>query len=236
MPDDHPMAGLLTVMMNRDVEARWTMPRVRDELARIARGQRSTVVPAPAPAPTREVTGVLPPVQAGPPAAPAPRHGARWGWLAAVAVLAVAAVVAAYVWAGRGTPEALPDEQQTRSAETSAAETTTGSTAPPVTAEDTRAQMDAFITSYLATVTSDPRAAFDRLTPEFQQASGGYEGYMGWWGRVQSASLAEVASDPSDLTVGYTVDYVMRTGERNTERVRLQLERFDDKLLIAGEG
>ena len=234
LPDDHPMAGLLTVMMNREVEARWTMPRVRDELARIARGQRSTVVPAAAPAPTREVTGVLPPVQAGPPAAPAPRHGARWGWLAAVAVLAVAAVVAAYVWAGRGTPEALPDEQQTRSAETS--ETTTGSTAPPVTAEDTREQMDAFITSYLATVTSNPRAAFDRLTPEFQQASGGYEGYMGWWGRVQSASLAEVASDPSDLTVGYTVDYVMRTGERNTERVRLQLERFDDQLLIAGEG
>jgi hypothetical protein len=96
--------------------------------------------------------------------------------------------------------------------------------------------MDAFITSYLATVTSDPRAAFDRLTPEFQRASGGYQGYMGWWGRVQSASLAEVASDPSDLTVGYTVNYVMRTGERNTERVRLQLERFDDQLLIAGEG
>ena len=32
----------------------------------------------------------------------------------------------------------------------------TGSTSPPVTAEDTREQMDAFITSYLATVTSDP--------------------------------------------------------------------------------
>ena len=79
LPDDHPMAGLLTVMMNRDVEARWTMPRVRDELARIARGQRSTVVPAPAPAPTREVTGVLPPARAGPPAAPARRHGAALG-------------------------------------------------------------------------------------------------------------------------------------------------------------
>jgi serine/threonine protein kinase len=235
LPDDHPMAGLLTVMMNREVEARWTMPRVRDELARIARGQRSSVVPAPAPAGPREPTGVLPPAPAAPPAAPARRHGARWGWLAAAAVLAVAAVVTAYVWAGRGSPEALPDEQQQpRSAATS--ETTTGSTAPPVTAEDTRAQMDAFITSYLATVTSDPRAAFNRLTPEFQRASGGYEGYMGWWGRVQSASLAEVASDPSDLTVGYTVNYVMRTGERNTQRVRLQLERFDDQLLIAGEG
>ncbi|MFC7727316.1 serine/threonine-protein kinase [Nocardioides sp. GCM10028917] len=234
LPDEHPMAGLLTVMMHRDVEARWPMPRVRDELARIASGQRSTVVPAPAPAPTREVTGVLPPALAVPPAAPARRHGARWAGLATVAVLAVAAVVAAYVWAGRGTPEALPDEQQPRPAATS--QTTTGSTSPPVTAEDTREQMDAFITSYLATVTSDPRAAFNRLTPEFRRASGGYEGYMGWWGRVQSASLAEVASDPSDLTVGYTVNYVMTNGERITERVRLQLERFDDRLLIAGEG
>jgi hypothetical protein len=85
-------------------------------------------------------------------------------------------------------------------------------------------------------VTSDPRAAFEQLTPEFQEASGGFEGYMGWWGKVESASLAEVASDPSDLTVGYTVDYVMKSGDRSTQRIRLQLERLDDKLLIAGEG
>ena len=238
LPHDHPMAGLLTVMMNRDVDARWPMPRVRDELARIARGQLSTVVPAPdptpGPAPTGDATGVLPPVQAPPLAATAHHNGARWAWLAAAAVLAVAAVVAAYVWAGRGTPEALPDEPRSAPARTSA--TTPTSSASPVTAADTRRQMDAFITSYLSTVTSKPRVAFEQLTPEFQDASGGFEGYMGWWGRVQSASLAEVASDPSDLTVGYTVDYVMKSGERSTQRVRLQLERLDDRLLIAGEG
>ena len=50
--------------------------------------------------------------------------------------------------------------------------------------------MDAFITSYLSTVTSDPRAAFDQLTPGFQEASGGYDGYIGWWSKVQSAELA----------------------------------------------
>ena len=238
LPDDHPMAGLLTVMMNRDSDARWPMPRVRDELARIARGQQSTVipapVPAPGPAPTEEVTGVLPSVQTLPAPAAGRRSGARWAWLAAVAVLAVAAVVAAYVWAGRGTPEALPDEKQPTQARTS--ETTPTSTAAPITAADTRRQMDAFITSYLSTVTSEPRVAFEQLTPEFQDASGGFEGYMGWWGRVESASLAEVASDPSDLTVGYTVDYVLKSGERSTQRVRLQLERLDDRLLIAGEG
>ncbi|WP_299932745.1 serine/threonine-protein kinase [uncultured Nocardioides sp.] len=234
LPDDHPMAGLLTVMMNHDTEARWPMPRVRDELARIARGERSTVVPAPAP--VREETGVLPPVQPPATSSPARRHGARWGWLAAAAVLAVAAVAAAYVWAGRGTPEALPDDPQPRSQQSSQPTTPTESTSPPVTAEDTREQMDAFITSYLATVTSNPRAAFEQLTPEFQDASGGFEGYMGWWGKVESASLAEVASDPSDLTVGYTVNYVMKSGDRTTQRIRLQLERLDDRLLIAGEG
>lgn len=234
LPDDHPMAGLLTVMMNHDAEARWSMPRVRDELARIARGERSTVVPAPLPAPVREETGVLPTTQV-PVASAAPHHGARWGWIAAAAVLAVAAVVAAYVLAGRGTPEALPDDPQPRPQQTSQT-TATGSTSPPITAEDAREQMDAFITSYLATVTTDPRAAFEQLTPEFQEASGGFEGYMGWWGKVESASLAEVASDPSDLTVGYTVDYVMKSGDRSTQNVRLQLERLDDKLLIAGEG
>ena len=230
LPDEHPMAGLLTVMMSRDPDARWPRPRGRDELTRIARGQRSTAVSTPRPAPTRDQTGVLPTVQATPVARAPHRSALRWAWIAAVAVLAVAAVMTAYVLAGRETPEARPD-RDTGSPQTSEATAST----PAITAEDTREQMDAFITSYLSTVTSDPRTAFEQLTPEFQEASGGFEGYMGWWGKVRSASLEEVQSDPSDLTVGYTVDYVMKSGDRSTQRVRLQLERLDDQLLIAGE-
>ena len=56
--------------------------------------------------------------------------------------------------------------------------------------------MDAFITSYLATVTSDPRAAFEQLTPEFQAASGGFEGYIGWWGKVRSADAGGGREQP----------------------------------------
>jgi serine/threonine protein kinase len=238
LPGDHPMAGLLTVMMNRDTEARWSMPRVRDELARIARGQRSTIpAPAPSPAAPREETGVLPTVQqpaaVRPAARPGHPHARRWSLIAAAAVLAVSAVAAAYVLAGRDTPEAAPDDTRTPRA---SATTSSSNSTPPLSAEDTREQMDAFITSYLATVTSDPEAAFQQLTPEFREASGGYEGYIGWWGKVRSATLEEVESNPSDLTVGYTVAYVMESGERDTQRVRLQLERLDDKLLIAGEG
>ncbi|GAA1940325.1 serine/threonine-protein kinase [Nocardioides hwasunensis] len=236
LPDGHPMAGLLTVMMNRDPEQRWPMRKVRDELARIARGQRSTVTAVPVAAvPPPDPTGSMP-VVATASTTPARSRRRGWAWIAAFAVLAVGAIVTAYVWAGRGTPEAAPDRgaESPRASETSEAGTSTSP--PPLSAEDTREQMDAFITSYLATVTSDARAGFEQLTPEFQEASGGFGGYNSWWSKVRSATLTQVASDPSDLTVGYTVDYVMKSGARNTDRIRLQLQRFDDRYLIAGEG
>ena len=95
--------------------------------------------------------------------------------------------------------------------------------------------MDEFITNYLATVTTDPEAAFDQLTPEFQDTSGGYDDYLGWWSQVRSARLDSVTSNPSDGTVDYTVSYRMKTGRTNTDRVRLQLQRTADGYLIAGE-
>lgn len=234
LPEDHPLAGLLSVMMHRDPEQRWPMQRVRDELLRVSRGQRSTVAVAPVvPAPP-EQTGVLP-LAPTPTAVTPARDRLRWAWLAGAAALALVAIVTAYVLAGRDTPEALtgngtgaaPESSQTSEPQPSAS---------PASAEDTKEQMDAFISSYLATVTTDPRTAFEQLTPEFQEASNGYDGYMGWWSQVRSAQLASVSSDPSDLTVGYTVDYVMKSGERTSQQVRLQLQRRDDQFLIAGEG
>lgn len=231
LPDDHPLAGLVSVMMTREPKDRWPMARVREEMARIARGERPRVVPVPARRSPPEHTGVL--ATPSPAHAPGPprRRSRGWGLVAAVAVLALATVAVAYAWAGRDTPEALTDDA-TYSSRTSEPP----DSAPPLTAEDTREQMDAFITSYISTVTTDPRAAFDLLTPEFQDASGGYEGYLGWWSRVRSAELERISSNPSDLTVGYTIDYVMKSGRENTQQVRLQLQRQDDRYLIAGEG
>jgi hypothetical protein len=234
LPQDHPMAGLLTVMMHRDPAQRWPMRRVRDELSRISRGQRSTALAAPAtPAGSSYGTGVMASVPAEQPN-PQRRHDRRRAWIAAVAVVAVAALVTAYVWAGRGTPDASPEgATQGGSSETSG---TTTPADPPLTAEEVRDQMDSFITSYIATVTSDPRAAFEQLTPDFQQESGDYGGYISWWKKVRTATLTEVTSDPSDLTVAYTVDYVMKSGQRTTDRIRLQLQSSGGSFLIAGEG
>ncbi|RYC14549.1 serine/threonine-protein kinase [Nocardioides zhouii] len=238
LPDDHPMAGLLTVMMTHDPEQRWSMRQVRDELGRISRGGRSTVAAGASPsvrAVEQEPTGVLPAVRPSPlpkAARPPRRH---WGWIAVAAVAAVAAIVAAYVLAGRGAPEAS-GEDPSESSQTSSTDEPTDATPAEPSPEEVRQQMDAFITSYLSTVTSDPRAAFDQLTPGFQEASDGYDGYIAWWSKVQSAELTSIDSNPSDSTVAYTVNYLMKTGRTTTSRVRLQLQADGDGFLIAGEG
>ena len=56
--------------------------------------------------------------------------------------------------------------------------------------------MQAFVEDYLATVTSDPAAAWERLTPEFQQASGGFGGYKGYWSTIDSAEPSGIQADP----------------------------------------
>ncbi|MBS2938597.1 serine/threonine protein kinase [Nocardioides sp. J2M5] len=231
LPEDHPMAGLLSVMMVREPEGRWPMRRVRDELRRLEHGQRSTIAAGPVPAPTSDATGVLPRVTeaSATPTRAGGGNGLRWAGIAALLVLAVAAVATAYVWGGRGdSPEAA---DPTGSASTS----TTTSDSPAVSPEERKQQMDAFISSYISTVTSDPRSAFDMLTPEFQTESNGFEGYMGWWGKVRSAQVTSIESNPSDLTVDYSVDYVMKTGARTSDQIRLQLQAVDDGFLISGE-
>ena len=238
LPAGHPMAGLLSVMLVRDPNERWPARRVRDELQRLARGEQSQVPTRPVPvAGGQDRTGVLPSVH-WTPVAPTPRaaerHTRRWGLIALAAVLAVAAVVSAYYLAGRGTPEAATESPGTSQASESQQPET--NEASSVTPAETKEQMDEFVATYLATVTTDPEAAFDMLTPGFQEASGGYEDYIGYWGTVRSASLASIESNPSDRTVGYTVNYVMKTGRKVTQNIRLQLQRQDDQFLIAGEG
>lgn len=104
------------------------------------------------------------------------------------------------------------------------------------TAEDTEEALESFVSDYLGLVVSDPEQAYARLTPEFQAASGGESGYLGWWRTVQSADVLNVKADPEALTVSYTVKYVMTDGRKSTERVDLQLYRHGETYLIAGEG
>jgi hypothetical protein len=96
--------------------------------------------------------------------------------------------------------------------------------------------MEGFVDDYLATVTRDPEAAFAMLTPGFQEASGGIEGYRGFWDTIRSARVVSFnGTDPEALTVAYTVDYTREDGSRARDDVNLQLTYRDGDYLIAGE-
>lgn len=232
---DHPLAGLLGVTMVKDRDQRWPMDRVRDELRRVARGEAPT---APRPGPlkptSRGATSTPAPQEAtallsAAPTGSAPRD--RWRQVAAgLAVLAILAVGWVVFDQAR-----QPDQDPTPPAGTSQP-TDPGEESVSNDPAEIRREMEQFISAYLGLVTSDPRTAFSHLTPEFQAESGGFDGYTGWWGRVESARLERIDSDPEDLTVDYTVRYVMTNGRRQTQRVSLQLVRHDDGYLISGEG
>jgi serine/threonine protein kinase len=259
LPGAGSLAALLEATMVKDPDARWSMAQVRDYLGSVVQGVEPTAtLPVAAAAAEPEATSVLPVVAAAPPPptpaatpgpAPAPtsrRAATGDRWRAAVPVLAglvVLVVVALIIWAllpdGDGTDQTAQQPGGSRSApsqsETPSDSDSDSDSVEPQPPTNTRQAMEGFITDYLATVTSDPSAAWERLTPEFQAASGGLDGYTGFWETIASATPSAVEADPEDLTVQYTVDYVRENGSRTQDQVELQLVRQDNGYLIAGE-
>ena len=101
--------------------------------------------------------------------------------------------------------------------------------------QDQAAAMEAFITTYLATVTQDDHATYAMLTPAFQQESGKFGGYHGFWKNMESATPSNVHADPAAMTVSYDVDYVKTDGTTSSDHVTLQLVENGSSFLIAGE-
>jgi arylsulfatase A-like enzyme len=95
--------------------------------------------------------------------------------------------------------------------------------------------MEQFISTYLATVTSDDHATYAMLTPRFQQQSGHYGGYHGYWKTIASASPSHLTADPAAMTVTYDVAYVKTDGSTTTGHVTLDLVKQGSSYLIAGE-
>ena len=96
--------------------------------------------------------------------------------------------------------------------------------------------MTSFAETYVRTAVDDPAAGYRMLTPAYQRASGGIEGYRSFWSRVVAVkSLEDLRADPAALTVSYRYDYVLRGAGRRTEDVRLRLEyRRDGSFRISG--
>jgi hypothetical protein len=250
------LAPLLEATMAKDPKARWSMPEVAQFLARGGACGPFTERPEP------ERTAVLAPVPETREAGPAPAARRAVGKPAAVAaggrgsagqgfagrrpgggrlaalLLGVAAVVAAtYLgWAvlaggaddGRRTASAAENPSAAGSPASGVSEETAGS-------RPTEEEMEGFAGDYVATVTVDPAAAWERLTPRFQELSGGFGGYRSWWSRIDSARVTSASADPEAMTVSYAVTYEMTDGSTTTDEVTLELTTEDGELLISGE-
>lgn len=253
LPEAGWLAPLLEATMTRDPADRWSMVQVHDYLA--AGPDGITLHPAPAVAaaaavPAADSTQVLAPAaapdvtaetaqpQAAAPVAAAPPSRGNRTWAMLIGAGVVALVVLVFVaWAlitsgdeptGTTTPPSGAGNDSPSQTEG------TESSAPAD--EPTAEGMEAFISDYLATAPSDPAATFQQLTPRFQEESGGFGGYSGFWSTIESATPVEIDADPEAMTVAYTVDYVRTDGSEVSGDVVLGLVYEDGQYLIAREG
>lgn len=243
------LGPLLESTMTKQPADRWTMGEVRDFLhaGQSAAGTTPRPVPVPVsgletdldPTRTQRFADPLPRPAAPPPAAPTPptptsppRERARRTPSGPVLVaLTVALLAGLIVWAVLASG---PDDDGT--ADPGSGDPSSRSSAPTGDATPTADSMETFMEDYLATAPSDPEAGFRMLTPEFQEESGGLDGYTGFWGRVVSADLVSFSADPEALTVTYTVEYVMEDQDQKvSDTVSLALVQAEGTLKIAGE-
>jgi hypothetical protein len=169
-----------------------------------------------------------PTVTANPPV-PAIRSArrSRAPWVVAAVVVLVVALVGGAAYLGSrdsGTP--------TGSAGSPHSSATGHSSAP---AADQAAAMQAFITTYLSTVTSDQHASWAMLTPSFQKASGGFGHYQQFWRAYSTATPQQISADPASMSVSYGVDYVKTDGSTSSDQVTLRLVKEGSSYLIDGE-
>ena len=216
--------------MARDPADRWPMAQVRDFLAQ---GKEARVHPVPSDGVPDDGTRLLSPMPAVPPAVPAVppprRRRSPWPWLAAgVGLLALLAIGYAALTGGGGC--ASPDASGSTPHSSSPGRTSSPSPSPSHT--DQAQAMEDFLTSYLSTVTSDRKAAWQMLTPGYQAASGGFGSYNGFWSTIESATPGNVSADPAAMTVTYDVAYVRRNGSRTDEHHTLKLVPHGSSYLI----
>ncbi|QIX27320.1 serine/threonine protein kinase [Nocardioides sp. JQ2195] len=234
---------LLLATMHRDPRARWSA----QDVARFLNGG-----PGRAPAPVSvAVPASAPPAAATQhPAADPARHtpvepveptavftpaddAKRSRGPAMIGALALVAAVVLGAWLmvrDDGDPGRASGADRDRTSQG----TPKSSDTPPSDAP-TAEGMSQFVTDYLGTVTKDPATTWTMLTPAFQDASGGYDSYSGFWGGVASAKVSDIVADPETLEVSYHVDYTVKGGEKSSDDVRLRLTYADGSYKINDE-
>lgn len=253
LADVGPLDTVLAATMTHDPVQRWTAAQVCAFLdsQRVEPTRAMPLPPLPPPAaagpgaPTAGAPAAAPPVApAVPPVpdiAPEPGRPRRWLWpAAALAVLLLVLVLGAWLL-GRSlsSPEQDSPTADGASPQASAPAAEPSGGEPSSSASDaagpTAEGMQEFVETYLATVVSDPRAAFEMLTPKFQDESGGLEGYLDFWQPIRSATPSDIQADPASRTVSYTVIYEGPPDRSGQDSTVLELEFVDGRYRIAAE-
>jgi eukaryotic-like serine/threonine-protein kinase len=219
-PPRHEGAGWLTPLlegtMTLDPAQRWPMSRVREFLAN---------GPAGAIADSTQELPVSPSARRGPTGGSI-RLAAIGLLVVLLAVLVIGVLVSGWPGGGSGGDTA----GGSAGASPSAASPSTSANTP------SRAGMEAFITTYLDTATTDQRASWAMLTPAFRDSSGTFGRYKKSWRSRPIARPSNIVADPRALTISYDVSY--RDAEGNKlfdDRPTLQLTYSDGMYLIDGE-
>jgi hypothetical protein len=200
---------------------------------------------APVPAGDDAGTRVLAPPPEEPP--PTHRRGPSGAIIAVFATLAVILLFLLFAWLfGAFDPQdssSGADSSPDRPSQSSPASPDASPSATTDAAQTERA-MASFITDYVALAVDDPHQSWNELTPEFQQASGGFGQYQKFWDQWESASVSDVRADAGSLTASYTATYVRAgkghdegdQGDQVTDDVTLVLEPDGNgSFLIAAE-
>ncbi len=127
-----------------------------------------------------------------------------WLRILGAALVLLAAMGVAFAIGMRGGGD---EDDATGSTSSSATPSETASSSSGNAEEPSEAGMVDFIDNYIETASHDPAAAFDMLTPAFQEKSHGLSGYEGFWGDVHGVKLLDVSADPATLEVSYTYRY-----------------------------
>jgi serine/threonine protein kinase len=238
----HPgwLAPLVVATMAKVPQDRWAMRDVQNFLQRGP--DASSVGPAPAAdrtrvaaaAPPLDQTSVLAPTPGPPPQARRRRRRSAWLPVLAVMVLVAAAVLVTALVVSSARDEDPPTANDPETSRSSEKSDPTQSATSSADAERALA-MTSFVENYLNTVVSDPAAAREMLTPEFQKASGGFGQYKKFWDTVDGAEVVDIGADPAAGTVQYSVSYTREDGGGFDDTVELRLDDDGDSFLIAGE-
>ena len=94
--------------------------------------------------------------------------------------------------------------------------------------------MRTFVQQYVDTALADPNAAWDQLSPRFQEeCCDGDEGsYAGYWNTIASATLRDVKANPGSMEVSYTITWDPEDSGPEDEDVTLGLVENGESYLI----